>query len=200
MTGDLDERLRAALLDGSDAARAKWAATGYAGLLRLRDHLGRPWDLDPIPPGTSGVVLEDNTTAAVGAIAESHPQAFLEVFEDERWATAGAVLTGLGRIDDPRATDRLVRAAASTDQWARMDAAIGLGRRTSPAATDALARLLDDDEYLVRYHALASLERIGDATALPALLRFGRPSQIEAEMADRATAAIGTRDGGAGSA
>jgi hypothetical protein len=183
------------LVEGSAAALAAWAATGYPGLLRLRAHLAGPWDLAPIPADRFGRDLVDNETAAVAEIATAHPQEFLEVFGAQRWAADNLVLTGLGCIDDPRATERLARVIGSADQWVRMDAAIGLGRRVSPVASAALALLLVDVEYLVRYHALSSFELIGTATDIPALRAYDPRSPIEAEKAKRAIEAIRAREG-----
>jgi HEAT repeat protein len=137
--------------------------------------------------------LVDNTTALVAAIAAAEPEAFLEVFEADRFHANSYVLTGLGGIDDSRATRRLARVAASADMWVRMDVAMGLGRRASSIATTILVRMLGDDEYLVRYHALSSLERIADVAALPGLEAFVAPSPIEAELAAKAIASIVAR-------
>ena len=140
--------------------------------------------------GTHPRDVIDNTTAAFGAIAAAEPLAFLEVFDGDRFRESGYVLTGLGKIDDPRATERLIRAAGSRDQWTRMDVAIGLGRRPSLAATETLGGLLADDEFLVRHHALRSLTRIGDESALPILRSMQPQSPHEAELVDGAIAAI----------
>jgi HEAT repeat protein len=186
---DVDARLRAALRTGGAAALADWAATGRPGLLLLRGYLTDVWDAGPIE-GTHQRDVIDNTSAAVAAIAAAHPLAFLDVFEDDRFRESGYVLTGLGKIDDPRATERLIRAAGSADQWTRMDVAIGLGRRPSPAATLTLGDLLVDHEYLVRYHALKSLTKIGDDSVLPILRGLKPPSPFEAELVRTAIAAI----------
>ena len=186
------ERFEASLVDGSSEAIADWAATGAAGLLHLRDYLdGR---LDPLPAdGVNAIVLIDNTSASVAAIAAAHPESFLEAFEADRFREDTFVLTGLGQIDDPRATDRLARAASSRDQWVRMHAAIGLGRRVSPLATATLEPLLTDDEYLVRYHSLKSLAGIGDIAAVPALRRMVPPTPREAELIAETIASITDR-------
>jgi HEAT repeat protein len=137
--------------------------------------------------------LVDNTSALVAAIAEAEPEAFLELFEGDRYGANGLVLVGLGRIDDERATQRLADAAGSSDQWIRMDVAIGLGRRASEIASRVLAGLLSDREYLVRYHALESLAHMGDASTVPALRAFDPPSPREAELAAQAIRAIEER-------
>jgi HEAT repeat protein len=140
--------------------------------------------------GTHPRDLVDNLAAAVAAIAAAEPHAFLEVFDDDRFLEDGYVLLGLGKIDDPRATERLIRVAGSGDKWRRMDVAIGLGRRASPASTDTLGRLLDDDDYLVRYHALASLAKIGDTSVVPTLRRFQAKSTHEAGLVEETISAI----------
>jgi HEAT repeat protein len=189
MDEEVGRRLSAAYASGSMEALERWAATGRPGVLLLREFLDGTWDPAPAT-GAFSRDLMDNTTALVAEIAEAEPEAFLEVFEAERFHANTLVLVGLGRIDDSRATRRLARVAGSTDNWARMDVAIGLGRRASPIATTVLVGLLGDDDYLVRYHALRSLERIGEAAALPGLAAFVAQSPIEAELASKAIASI----------
>jgi HEAT repeat protein len=187
------ELLRAAVEDGSEAAMAAWVASGVAGLVVLSGFLDGRLRLPEIGSNLHPKDEIDNTSALVAEIAEAHPTAFLDVFADERFDANTYVLTGLGRIDDPRATERLARAADSQDMWARMQAAIGLGRRSSPVATSALGRLLEDPEYLVRYHSLKSLARVGGADALPLLLGYVAHADIERILADEAVAAIESR-------
>jgi HEAT repeat protein len=192
VTTDVAERYRRVIRSASPENVAAWAATGRAGLLVLREDLaGR---LRPeIGPGVHPRDQIDNLTAAVAAIAAAEPEAFLEVFPDEASDDTSFVLTGLGQIDDPRATARLVRAADSSSDWIRMDAAIGLGRRRSAIASAALVRLLDDRAYLVRYHALRSLASVGDASSLSALRAFAPQAAIERTLADEAIAMIEAR-------
>ncbi len=140
--------------------------------------------------GTHQRDVIDNTSAAVATIAAVHPLAFLDVFEDDRFRESGYVLTGLGNIDDPRATERLIRAAGSADRWTRMHVAIGLGRRPSPVASAVLGDLLIDEEYLVRYHALKSLTQIGDDSVLPILRALKPRSPYEDDLVQAAIAAI----------
>jgi hypothetical protein len=196
--GDVDEvreRLSAAYALGTDEALGRWATTGRAGVLLLREFLDGTWDPAPAP-SVFPRDLVDNTSALVAAIAAAEPEAFLEVFDADRFRASGSVLVGLGTIDDPRATRRLAGAAGSTDQWVRMDVAIGLGRRESSIASATLAGLLNDREFLVRHHALKSLARIGDASALAALRAFEPFSAREAELADQAIRSILERAGG----
>jgi hypothetical protein len=134
VTDDVDHRLRAALATGEAAALADWASTGRPGLLLLRDYLTDAWEPGPTAATHPRDVI-DNTSAAVAVIAAAHPIEFLEVFDDDRFVESGYVLIGLGKIDDPRATERLVRAARSRDpgrgwtlRWGWAD-----GRRRQPA-------------------------------------------------------------------
>ena len=194
MADDVGVLLSAAYALGTDAALAQWAATGRPGVVLLRDFLDGTWDPAPAP-GVFGRDLVDNTSALIAAIAETEPEAFLEVFEDERYQADGSVLVGLGHIDDPRATRRLAHVAGSSDQWIRMAVAMGLGRRESPIASAILAGLLNDREFLVRHHALESLARIGDASALSVLRAFEPTSPREAELAEQAIRSIEERAG-----
>ena len=195
MVDDVGVRLSAAYALGTREALEAWAATGRPGVLLLRDFVDGTWDPAPAP-GVFGRDLVDNTSALVAAIAETEPEAFLEIFEGEQYRANGSVLVGLGHIDDPRATRRLAGAAGSTDQWVRMDVAMGLGRRESPIASATLAGLLNDREFLVRHHALESLARIGDASALTALRAFEPGSPREAELAEQAIRSILERTAG----
>jgi HEAT repeat protein len=192
MDADVGARLSAAYALGTDDALERWATTGRSGVLLLRELLDGTWDPAPAV-GVFGRDLVDNTSALVAAIAEAEPEAFLEVFEADRYRVNGLVLVGLGRINDPRATRRLADAAGSSDQWVRMDVAIGLGRRESQIASATLAGLLNDREFLVRHHALESLARIGDASALSALRAFEPTSPREAELVDQAIRSIEER-------
>jgi hypothetical protein len=195
MVDDVRVRLSAAYALGTAEALEPWAATGRPGVLLLRDFVDGTWDPTPAP-GVFGRDLVDNTMALVAAIAEAEPEAFLEVFEADRFRENAVVLAGLGHIDDPRATRRLAAATGSSDQWVRMDVAIGLGRRESSIASAALAGLLNDREFLVRHHALESLARIGDASALIALRAFEPGSPREAELSEQAIRSILERTAG----
>jgi hypothetical protein len=82
----------------------------------------------------------DFLNEATAVIAGSHPDDFLDVFEDRKFDRNPFVLTGLGQIDDQRATNRLVAAAMSGGTFTRMYAAIGLGRRPAENAIGACLR------------------------------------------------------------
>ena len=151
---------------GSEPDIEAWVATGRSGVLTLRE---------AVTGGSGRMELEgvhdrdvlDGLATASAAIAERHPDEFLEVFVDPAFDENTFVLTGLGHIDDARATLRLVAASASRNQDARMHAAIGLGRRPAPDARTALKGLLTDPDFLVRHHASRSLAAL-DGTDRPA--------------------------------
>jgi HEAT repeat protein len=185
------ERLRRAVERGTARDLDAWAATGLPGLRLLRDLLTGA--IDPDFPDVHTRDEIDNLTAAVAAIAAAHPAGFLHVFRDSAFDTYSYVLTGLGHIDDPRATDRLAGAARSKDKWTRMHAAIGLGRLRSSVAVATLVELLTDPDHLVRYHSLVGLAAVGDGTALPALGDFVAATAAERQLADEAISAITSR-------
>jgi HEAT repeat protein len=193
VTLEVADRLRAALEEGSADALAAWAATGNGGLALLHEILVGMTMTPSLDPSVHPRDVIDNFTSAVAAIAAAHPAAFLDVFADERLDANGLVLVGLGHVDDPRATRRLVAASRSPNLWNRMDAAIGLGRRPSTDASDALEPLLDDREYLVRYHALRSIASVGGHHALALLRSISFDNPIDAELAAKAIAAITAR-------
>jgi HEAT repeat protein len=188
---DTRARYTAALQSSDRATLERWAGTGADGVELLRRELERP-TIQPPAGGHDREVL-DNLTALIAAIAEAAPHPYLTAFMDERWARNGLVLLGLGRIDDPEATRRLVIGLGADDWTTRIDAAMGLGRRADPRATAALVEALDDEEYLVRYHAFRSLTAIGDESALRALARPAWPTVIEADLARTARDAIEAR-------
>ena len=194
MDDDVARRLSAAYAQGTSDALKRWAATGRPGVLLLREFFDETWDPAPAP-GVFSRDLVDNTSALIAEIAAAQPEAFLETFESKRYRDNSLVLTGLGQIDDERATRRLARVAGSVDQWVRMQVAIELGRRASSVATATLVRLLGDDEYLVRYHALRSLATVGDVSALAALREHEPDSQHERELAEQAVRSIEERAG-----
>ena len=188
---DVRARYAAALQSSDRSTLDRWAATGAAGVELLRRELERP-TIQPPAGGHDREVL-DHLTALIAAIAEAAPHPYLTAFMDERWAHDGLVLIGLGHIDDPEATRRLVTGLESDGWTTRVDAAMGLGRRADPRATEALVEALDDEEYLVRFHAFRSLTAIGDETALRALGRPAWPTAIEADLARTARDAIEAR-------
>lgn len=185
------ERLRDAVAKGTPAALDAWAATGRDGLAILRAVLVDDRDLGV--ETTSMRDVFDNLAEATARIAAADPAAFLEVFDDAAVEPSRFILTGLGYVDDPRATRRLIVATRSTDSWTRMDATIGLGRHHSSLAVAALVSMLGDAEYLVRYHALEGLASVGDPSALAALRGYEPEADFERELADAATTAIQAR-------
>jgi HEAT repeat protein len=193
MDAQIRERLAAVLGTGSEADLAAWASTGAAGVLALREELEGKSVTEPARSAGPREII-DNLTAAAAAIAWAQPEAFLTAFAGDRWASDTFVLVGLGRIDDERATARLVAATSLPNEWARMDAAIGLAGRRSETVAAALVRLLDDGHYLVRYHALASLATSGTQATLPDLDRFEPLTEIERTMRDHAVVQISGRD------
>jgi hypothetical protein len=188
--------LDAVIERGAAEDLAAWAASGRDGLILLRAEISgrgrRRWtDVHPRD-------VIDGLSAAAAAIAATNPSAFLDVFADQEFEENGYVLTGLGYIDDPRATERLARATTSGTSWTRMDAAIGLGRRPGPAAAEALLGLLHDPDYLVRHHTLRSLAAVGDARALAPLTSIDAPSEGEQRLASEAIRSIEGRLKGEG--
>ena len=168
---DAGELLRRAMLEGSSESLAAWGATGRDGLAVLRDELRGKRRTET--PGVPERLVLDNLAAAVVAIAERHPAAFLEIFGDPAFDDDGFVLIGLGHIPTEAATRRLVAAAASSRWDIRMQAAIGLKGRRSPDAEAALRVQSSDTDDLVRHHAEIGLEA-GSAQNLSASERSQR--------------------------
>lgn len=185
---ELSNLLAAAVGDGGDERLAAWAATGREGLLFLREVLAgtrsAPWN------GVDSRTMVDNVPAAAAAIARANPGDFLEVFEDPRWEGGSAITAGLGEIDDERATERLIRVAASLNETRQMEAAIALRGHASAASSRTLCQLLGSRDMLIRYHAVRSLAAVGDVAALPALARLAERSPAEREVAQAVAAVI----------
>ncbi len=190
MTGsDVEALLVDVLTEPTPSALSAWAATGKAGLKRLRAeldgtrHAALPSSCDPRD-------TVEHLGAAIAALAEAEPDEFLATFSAPAWRTAPGVVTGLGVIDRPAATRRLLEAIAGPDPRVRTDAAIGLGNREGPEVTASLVAALDDEAQFVRFHALRSLAKVGDASALDALHSLARRDDAESWELELAGAAV----------
>jgi HEAT repeat protein len=185
---DVAHLLRTAIEDGSIESIERWARSGRPGLLLLRGVLTGAAKIKT--SGRSQRDEIDNLAAAVAKIAWTNPMEFLDVFADPSLDANSFVLTGLGWIDDPRATRRLASAASAETWSARMEVAIGLGQQRSPEATRPLVSLMKDEHYLVRYHALRSIAakaRLGDAEAIAALREYAPQSEVEHKLVQGGT-------------
>jgi len=191
MAIDAERALAVAVAEQTDESLGSWAATGRSGLAVLYNFLRGTYE--PSWPGVHPKDAIDGIAAAVGAIAAKHPKAFMETFSDAAFEANVEVLVGLGWIDDPEATRRLLAAADSSNQWVRMQAIIGLGRRHTAEVEAALIRAISDIEYLVRYHALSGLAATGTVDALPALYKFLGGSAYERQLARTAIERIDGR-------
>ena len=177
-----------AVVRQADDDLAAWAAAGRSGLIVLRDFLTGAYN--PSWPGVHARDEIDGVAAAVSAIAAAHPDDFLDTFDDDAFRNSLDVLIGLGWIDRPAATARLLDAAGGADPWVRQRAIIGLGRRTEAEAEAALIRATGDPEYLVRCHALMGLTVTGTAAALATLRGHQGEREYERELAATAVAQI----------
>jgi HEAT repeat protein len=144
--------LKRAVNDGRSSDRAAWAAVGLPGIWLLLDLVTNRGKYAFESPSPRDALLE-YLPRAIGAIAEAHPDAFLDVFCDPTLDENLLVLAGLGKIDSELATDRLIAVAKSTDPNVRVSVAHGLGRRKSPEAIQALLELRNDANSSVRYNA-----------------------------------------------
>lgn len=176
-------------------ALADWLASGDSVVRELRDELAGTRRAN-IPGGLADREIIDNLAVVSAAVAEAHPDAFLSTFRGRRWRTDTFVVAGLGHVDRPEATERLLALVGDPSASVRMDAVIGLGRSTSAAAAAALTVALDDAEYLVRYHALDGLARVGDDACRHALEAFcarDDVAPVERQMAQTALDSIRRR-------
>ena len=75
----------------------------------------------------------------------------------------------LGDINDPKATQHLVRCLKDTRHMVRLYAAVQLGERQDKKAVDALIDALGDKSLFVRQTVAGALEHIGGKKALTAI-------------------------------
>lgn len=118
-----------------------------------------------------------------------------------RWSLALATILAIAAAQ-PRAAAQADRAAyiiqmlsTSTNEAVRARAAAALGRfETSPAIVDALLASLRDPSDRVRLSTIRSLERVGDSSALSALVAIANgPPSAARDAADAAVLAIHAR-------
>lgn len=76
----------------------------------------------------------------------------------------------LGRVEDARVIDPLLKALNDPDSTVRANVAAGLGINKVGKAVEALITLLQNDEDIVRERAATALAQIGDARSIPALI------------------------------
>ena len=86
----------------------------------------------------------------------------------------GELAAALARTGDARAIPPLVKLLAVEDSYTRVEAANALGALRAKEAVEPLARLATDDavDAQVTRRAIEALGRIGDARAVPALVRM----------------------------
>jgi HEAT repeat protein len=80
----------------------------------------------------------------------------------------------LGKLGDPRAAPALIGLLRSKDNYTRIEAIQALGLLRAPAAVEPLLKLAseEDTEPFLSKKAIEALGRIGDARAVPVLLRM----------------------------
>ena len=83
------------------------------------------------------------------------------------------IAESLGKLGDPAAVKPLVKMLRSRDNYVALAAVRALGALKSPAAVDKLIDLADtnDNNYMVK-NAIISLGKIGDAKAVPILIKM----------------------------
>ena len=153
MPDDLDsEQLFAqALVDGTDEAIAGLIATGPGTVHRLLQELTGERRAT-VPEGTADRLLLDNLTWISHEVARAFPDEFLTAFTEDHWDENSFVCSGLGAIQRPEVTERLMRILTSKNKWLRISAAVALRDHRHPDLKAALVAALEDPDYLVRYH------------------------------------------------
>lgn len=153
-----------ALTDGTDEALAAWIASGPESVNRLRSELTGE-RMVAAPDGMSPRELIDNLQASSHAVASAYPEEFLGAFADRVWDKNTFVCTGLGAINRPGVTRRLMRLLQSDDQWVRVHTAVALRGHRHRGLRSVLIAALEDPDDLVRYHVeqrLAEMDETSD--------------------------------------
>lgn len=85
-----------------------------------------------------------------------------------------AIAIALGRIQDAKAVPPLMRLLKAKDPYAQMEAMRSLGAHKATAAVDALLAIANDGDIdpPLNRRALVSLGEVGDAKAIPTLLKM----------------------------
>lgn len=149
-------------------AVARLAALGTPALLRLIAILdGTRWY--GTPPGNDVRDFAERLEAALAAVAQARPEAFLEEAARPGRLECHAVVAAAGALKDPRAVELLFSAAGAASWSSRWTAIRVLARRRSARAAATLVRALKDRDSLVRMAAAEGLAGLGDERALTPL-------------------------------
>ena len=146
-----DRLFAAVLIEGTDEAADAWISSGPQAVRRLRTELNREHPVR-IPEGAHPRDVLDNLAWASRLIAAAYPDVFLSTFTSPAWDANTFVCSGLGGIQRPDATKRLMRLLGHENKWIRTQAAVALRGHRHRGLKSALLAALDDPEYLVRYH------------------------------------------------
>ncbi len=138
------------LVEGTETVTDAWIALGPKGLDRLRRELSGEVRAD-IPGDVHPKVVIDNLTWASRKIGTAYPEEFLSTFPSPQWDSNPFVCAGLGGIQLPDATRRLMRLLSHDDKWIRIQAAAALRGHRHRGLESALLAARDDPEFLVRY-------------------------------------------------
>lgn len=151
MSSSLDEVIISYLREPSDATASALAATGSAGARRMLEvYVGEAsLPVEELMPGVSGYEHGDRWSMALEVVVRSAPSAFID-----RIAGLGriplAVLSMLGVVDDPRATEILCQYVDDADWHYRCNAVKALARRNDIDGRRCIERALDDEHRAVR--------------------------------------------------
>ncbi|MBI2787126.1 MAG: HEAT repeat domain-containing protein [Elusimicrobia bacterium] len=130
----------------------------------------------PRPAAVSAAAPLDPDDAALAALAGTDPE-----------ARARAALS-LGRPENEKAVEPLIKALGDPDPKARGSAIEALGLIGSPKAVDALVPALSDESKLARALAARALGRIASDRAKPALLKLAASEKEEVVRKEAAAA------------
>ena len=151
-----DRLFAAVLIEGTDAAGDAWTGSGPEGVSRLHAELSGEHRVR-VPDGVHSRDFLDNLTWASGLIASVYPDEFLATFRSSDWDDNVFVCAGLGEIQRPEATKRLMRLMGHEDKWIRINAAVALRGHRHRGLQSVLLAALNDPDDLVRYHVEARL-------------------------------------------
>ena len=185
---DLGERI-ARLLAGWDPQRspAELLALGAPALELLLNAK----DGKPLPPaGGNPRDVEDALQSAIAAFGARDVDGVLAELKRRGWTHPRIVLSGMGRVADPRIVLMLLELSASKDSLDRLRAVRYLGLQPDPRATEALRLALKDRNESVRLAAIEHLGGRGDSGSIEALQDLAKKSSQKPWIAAAAKSAV----------
>jgi hypothetical protein len=151
------------------------AETGSAGMSRMFDLVTDPL-ARPLPSPPSASLSKDASEAGIHAlrvVALANPSAFVDRVEEASTSKLfPMVLSILGDITDPRATQMLCGYVEHSDWFTRCSAVTALRRRNEFEARWGIQQALDDPNLVVRTEAIVGVSQWDPAKGIHLFREF----------------------------